>query len=972
VRSDGLLLRVTNFGTERAGGGTYERPFLALDVFGADGLVSHSEQFDVGREAEALTRFDELTAEPVPQRPAQRRVRPNAATANAARVEAAIAARDFDAIRACLADPCDVIDHPNGATYDREGALAAWRALPSVPDATYREEPLATLGDSLALCRQYASAPGLIGKRFDVGAYEIEQLALIEVDAEGRRRRGELFTSNHLGDAVVRLYERYAELLADGPARTRAAGIARSVALSLGPVDLDRYAETLEPTIEVVDHRTLGMWFSRGAEEFLRHMRAWFDVAEDVAVRDDDLLALDPNALLVSRTFFGTGRASGGTYDSAFLALFAFGADGLLTRVEFFDSDRTVEALARFDELTAEAGPLAPPAGGPKKPPRRVRANAATALASRLAAMIAARAADALPTLFADEAEWVDDTTGAAVDQRGSLTSLRWLLKAENPTLAHEMLATLGNSLALFRQRVSASRFPGGKLDIGAYEKEELILCDVDAQGRVRRGETFAPDHLGDAIVRLYDRYAELVPDGPARTRATGIARSVALTLRPFDLGRYAETLEPTIEVVDHRTLGTWSARGAEEFLRHMRALFDVAADTTVCYDDVLALQPGAFLVSPIFCSTGRTSGGAAEVVALALCIFGADGRHARIEWFDCDRDAEALARFDELCQSSAGEPGPGRRPDGGRDPLAALAKPNAATVARDRLEAAFEARDWAALRALWVADGTLEDRRRHVLASTDVDGAIADRRRWARSGVHVERRLVGTVGDRVSIERCVAAGGPPGGRHEIEYLSLTVVDESGLIVAVVAFDTDDWRAASAESFTRALAVDAAAATLRPVSEFVLGVNDHDPVRVRAAFADDLVVHDHRLAGLGLVEGADAYLESLAALWRLAPDDHIEARFELVRERYGRVAVGQSVGTLPEGGTYERPLVIVYIVAEGRITRMEFFEPEDVDAALARFAELRPDRRHAGGQVASGARAPESVQRLEPAPATKP
>jgi hypothetical protein len=34
---------------------------------------------------------------------------------------------------------------------------------------------------------------------------------------------------------------------------------------------------------------------------------------------------------------------------------------------------------------------------------------------------------------------------------------------------------------------------------------------------------------------------------------------------------------------------------------------------------------------------------------------------------------------------------------------------------------------------------------------------------------------------------------------------------------------------------------------------------------------------------------------------------------------------------------------MVSIVAGGRITRLEFFEPEDVDAALALFAELRPD-----------------------------
>src|SRR5262249_14761030 len=183
------------------------------------------------------------------------------------------------------------------------------------------------------------------------------------------------FAVDHLGDAIVRLYERYAELLPDGPARARAAGIARSVALSL-PSDFDGYAEALAPDIEVVDHRPFSFWSVRGAEDLLRQTRAMFDLA-DVAVRDEDILALDPDALLVSRIFFGTGRAPGGAYEVAALALYAFGADGLLTGVEFFDSDRTAEALARFDELTAERVP--PPAVL-----RRVRPNTATAMAARL------------------------------------------------------------------------------------------------------------------------------------------------------------------------------------------------------------------------------------------------------------------------------------------------------------------------------------------------------------------------------------------------------------------------------------------------------------------------------------------------------------------------------------------------------------------------------------------------------------
>src|SRR5205823_2764540 len=60
------------------------------------------------------------------------------------------------------------------------------------------------------------------------------------------------------------------------------------------------------------------------------------------------------DALLVRRTHAGTDRAGGGAYERVFLALYVFGADGLVTRIEFFDTDREDQALARFDELTAE------------------------------------------------------------------------------------------------------------------------------------------------------------------------------------------------------------------------------------------------------------------------------------------------------------------------------------------------------------------------------------------------------------------------------------------------------------------------------------------------------------------------------------------------------------------------------------------------------------------------------------------
>jgi hypothetical protein len=52
---------------------------------------------------------------------------------------------------------------------------------------------------------------------------------------------------------------------------------------------------------------------------------------------------------------------------------------------------------------------------------------------------------------------------------------------------------------------------------------------EVDGRGLVDRIDTFRPERLGDAIVLLYERYAESLPAGPRRERASATARSVAM-----------------------------------------------------------------------------------------------------------------------------------------------------------------------------------------------------------------------------------------------------------------------------------------------------------------------------------------------------------------------------------------------------------------------------------------------------------
>src|SRR3989442_6089471 len=187
-----------------------------------------------------------------------------------------------------------------------------------------------------------------------------------------------------------------------------------------------------------------------------------------------------------------------------------------------------------------------------------------------------------------------------------------------------------------------------------------------------------------------------------------------------------------------------------------------------------------------------------------------------------------------------------------------------------------------ASLEAACAAVGAkFEDRGRRALVSGDVDWWIADLQEIASMrNTRLKRQLVGTAGDRVALTRVLLSGDPGGaaaaaatesqpisslGPFELEALWVTEVDESGRITAGVAFDVDDWRAASREVWARWSARDAvAAASVGPAFELIEAFNDRDRTRVRAVLADDFVLDDHRQARLGVIERADAYVESLA------------------------------------------------------------------------------------------------------------
>jgi ketosteroid isomerase-like protein len=862
------------------------------------------------------------------------RVQQNHATRHAARLDEAVAAGDLQAVASLIAG-VRVVDHVNGQTFGPDTILERFRGtIERSSEMVFRQEPIAVLGPSLALFRwREAGSEAYLGE-LPVGSYEIVGTVIIEADAEARALCVESFAPDRLGDAVVRLYERQAELLPEGPERERAAAIARSLAVMLKEYGSDRFFSAFAPAIESVDHRTLGMFSAQGADGVREAFDSWAYVAADISARIDEILALENAALVLRWTFSGTVRLSGGAFERPFIVLLVFGPDGLLTRWEQFDLDREAEALARFDELAAGAAPAARPTR------RRVRPNDATRHMALLDAAVAARDLPTVQRLLGDSEVLHHDVAGHSYRPH---ELFRFIIERyADLVLVNEPIATLGPSLALARWREAGSALVGGDLPIGPFDLEGSVLIEADSEARAVHGEVFAADHLGDAIVRLYERHAELLPEGPVRTRAAATARSVSAYWGPLDLERFAAAWAPDVEFVDRRMIGVGTARGREGVLHVVRSLVEAAPDTANRFDDVLAVEPTAFLARLMNSGTDRTTGGAYERPHLTLVLFGPDGLSMRIEQFDADREAEALARFDEL---TSAQPRPAAR---------RRVRPNAALANAARLDAVIAAGDVDGVALRVVEDFEFVD---HVMGASYGRSEYLDSYRRQFRNQHLSRRFetLASLGDSLVLSRTRWSASGTGSRTfdigswELDRISLGQVDAQGKLWRTESFAAHKLADAIARIYERHAELlpegperTRAAAIARTVAELMsreLPVGD----RYIATYAPDAEFADHRaLVALPPARGPDEMRRRIG-LWYgavensdISFDDVLDLRVEGLLLRQHERGRDQA-----SGGSFEARRLVLYVFDAGGLQRhVEFFDADRHADALARFDEL--------------------------------
>jgi len=363
--------------------------------------------------------------------------------------------------------------------------------------------------------------------------------------------------------------------------------------------------------------------------------------------------------------------------------------------------------------------------------------------------------------------------------------------------------------------------------------------------------------------------------------------------------------------------------------------MVELASDARLRSDHTLAINRRGILNVARW--MGSQDGGVFEIPSVGVILFAPDGRFRRIHSYSLDQLDAARACFAALTS----EPPPLRIENAATRSL--QIPPNTASRTVDRLHEAREAGDWDALGALCAPALALDDRRRSILLTGDRDMVIATSRFAASQGVRATRTLLSTAGDRLALEHLLYwAGAADAPDLEVEALIITEIDSEGRVIATIAFDPDDRRAASAEFFERYVQ-SGADGMPRGVIEFLRGLNDHDLVRARTGLCDDFVFDDHRHVGLGRLEGGDAYIASIAAAFELTRDLRVDVLYAVAMAKHGRVVVARAAGANTEGGDFETLYAALVLFRGEQIAGIEAFEPEDLVAALARFEDLRRD-----------------------------
>ncbi len=605
------------------------------------------------------------------------------------------------------------------------------------------------------------------------------------------------------------------------------------------------------------------------------------DLASDATYYWSDIYAISDTAHLVRVTRAATNE-SGGDILSEQISLF----DGLRSTLEIFDLEQLDEARRRFEELAHVAPTLE---------------NAATRMGRRLHELLEADDFDGIASLLSDDMTF-RHASRAGLFPSGKQGYLDWVGARH---AAWGEVSRTGESIAIRGDRLSLDRGSIRRAGDDGYQTEFLGLRELDEDGRIKATIDFDADDLDAAYAELNRRY--MAGEGG---EFADVFRTVLRRERPTDA-----------VFVDHRTTLVPPAESIEDHARRVAIVRDFTSSFDFRAINVLALDAhGAVLHMR---DEGTTDDGSVYEWQHLTVVEVRNGSCARMELFDLDARDATLARFEELKHAIP--------------PLA-----NSATRMGWRLHELLETDDFDGIASLLSDDMTFRSASHKGRLPPGKQGYLDwGRGRLAAWGdISRSTETIAIRGDCLSLFRLIIQRTDDDG-YRNEFLGLRELDEDGRIKAAIFFDPDDLDAAFEELDRRYEDGEGApiADRLRAVRTDSLALSERVGT-FAGRYGDDVVVHDHRPGGFGMLHGLHAWQEAVAAMADLAPDAKFyRTQIYAVTERLSLYRL-MRVATNPSGGEVVNEQINLMQFRDGRICRIESFALEQLDDARRRFDEL--------------------------------
>jgi hypothetical protein len=803
----------------------------------------------------------------------------NAATRTWARCVDACNRRDADGFLALSSTDGQLEDRRKGLRASHEGAerRRAAEAMCRTPESWHLAvEPIAIRGYRLGLTRERWRDTDEADRPIVV-----ESLTLTEVTGDELAHHTEVFDPDDIDEAFAALDARYIAGEARDHSHTWSV-IARAYA-ALNRHEM--YPTT--PNWVNIDHRR-ALAFAPG--DLIAYVRASWTQIPDISFRIEAVHRLSDLGAVYTQVLKGASQQG---FDAEWRLVQTMTVEGdLISRAEIFDEGDLDAALARFDELNHPSLQLE---------------NAATGARTRIADAFNHRDLDGFLANHPADGRYEDRRKGLRNEGPVGREFAHSLLFEASASwrLDLELVAVRGHRLALTRDRFRDTDEADRPIAI-----ELLMLTEVNDDELISYSVVFDPDDIDAAFAELDALY--LAGEAAAHAHTWSLVKEAYAGLNRHE---YAATTPDWVNV-HRRRLATIETGHLSGYIRASR---DATPDARIHIEAVHRLSSLGAVVRRAVNGSSQ-DGFYAEWREIDVLTF--EGALInRCEVFDeADLDA-ALARFDELSAS-------------------AHQLENAAIRARARVADAYNRRDVEGFFAL--TGGRYEDRRKGLR-----DEGAADRN-FAHAVLsetptswRLEIEPVAIRGDRLALSRETFRDADEVDQPiTVELIVLTEVADAELVSYTVFFDPDDINGAIAELTARWIASGEVAhpEVVEAQQKVLAASNRHDWDAVSAANANATYVN-HRQLPAGGDTIAD-HMSSTRMMATLIPDLTVEPAQILTHSALGLVTSVVLRGTSTEGLAIEIPVVLLSLSDGDHLTRIELFDPDQRDLALARFDEL--------------------------------